>query len=124
MLHRVGALWLGQVFTKLLAFVAFAYLARKLGTEQYGAVEYAMGLATFGALAVEGGLGSVGVRRLAQHEQSVERLAALVPAAQSCLALVVAPGIVLLAALFANDVRAVSLVGLVALSVLILPWKQ
>ncbi len=124
MLHRVGALWLGQVVTKGLAFVAFAYLARKLGAQQYGAVEYAMGLATFAALAVEGGLGSVGVRRLAQHEQTVERLAALVPAAQSCLAIVVAPGIVLFAALFANDARAVALVGLVALSILFLPWKQ
>lgn len=124
MLHRVGALWLGQVLTKGLAFVAFAYLARKLGTEEYGAVEYAMGLATFAALAVEGGLGSVGVRRLAQHEQTVERLAAVVPAAQSCLALVVAPCMVLFAAWFANDERAATLTGLVAISVLILPWKQ
>jgi len=124
MLRGVGALWLGQVVTKGLAFVAFAYLARKLGAQEYGAVEYAIGLATFAALAVDGGLGSVGVRLLAQREQSVGELAALIPTAQTCIALIVAPGMVLFAWWLANDTRAVTLVGLVAISVLMLPWKQ
>ncbi|HEY2970736.1 MAG TPA: oligosaccharide flippase family protein [Casimicrobiaceae bacterium] len=124
MLRGVAVLWLGQVVSKLIAFVAFAYLARKLSTPEYGAVEYAFGLATFAALAIDGGLGSVGVRRLAQGEQPPEKLAAIVPAAQFCLAVIIAPGMILFAWLFANDSRAVTLVALVAVSVLLLPWKQ
>jgi O-antigen/teichoic acid export membrane protein len=94
MLQRVGILLLAQVVSKGLAFVAFAWLARKLGASEYGAVEYAFGLATFAALAVEGGLGSVGVRRLAQGEQPAARLAALIPTAQTCIALVVVPAMI------------------------------
>jgi O-antigen/teichoic acid export membrane protein len=124
MLRGVAVLWLGQVVAKLVAFVAFAYLARKLGSEEYGAVEYAFGLATFAALAIDGGLGAVGMRRLTQGEQSAEKLAALVPAAQFCLAAVIAPGIIAFAWLFANDARAVTLVAFLAASVLLLPWKQ
>jgi len=124
MLRGVAVLWLAQVVYKLIAFVAFAYLARKLGTQEYGAVEYAMGLATFAALAIDGGLGAVGMRRLTQGEDSREKLTALIPAAQFCVAAVVAPGMILFAWLFANDARAVTLVALVAASVLLLPWKQ
>ena len=124
MLRGVTALWMGQIVTKGITFLAFGYLARHLGTQDYGAVEYAMGLATFASLAVDGGLSAVGVRRLAQGEHSVRALAAAVPAAQFCLAGVVAPGMVLFAWLFANDACAVTLVALVAVSVLMLPWKQ
>ena len=124
MLQRVGILLLAQVVSKGLAFVAFAWLARKLGASEYGAVEYAFGLTTFAALAVEGGLGSVGVRRLAQGEQPAARLAALIPTAQTCIALVVVPAMIAFAAVFANDARAVTLVAMVAVSVLMLPWKQ
>lgn len=124
MLRGVGVLWLGQIVTKGVGLAAFAYLARKLGTEEYGAVEYAMGLATFAALAIDGGLGSVGVRRLAQGERSPEKLAAVLPAAQFCIAAIVAPGMVLFAWLFANDARAVTLVAFVSISTLLLPLKQ
>lgn len=124
MLRGVAVLWLGQVVSKIIAFVAFAVLARKLGTSEYGAVEYAMGLATFAALAIEGGLGSVGIRRLAQGEERQERLAAIIPAAQFCLAVVVAPAMIAFAWAFASDSSVVTLVAIVAISVLILPWKQ
>src|SRR5580765_604237 len=111
MLRAVRVLWTGQIVTKCITFLAFGYLARRLGTQEYGAVEYAMGLATFAALAVDGGLSAAGVRRIAQREHSVRELAAAVPAAQFCVALVVAPGMVLFAWLFANDARAVTLVA-------------
>ena len=124
MLHDLGLLGMGQVVTKAITFLAFAFLARRLPAAQYGAVEYAMGMATLAALATDGGLGSVGVRRLSQHEDTTERLAALVPTAQLCLSLIVAPGMFLFALVFAKDARAVTLVGLVAISVMLLPWKQ
>ncbi|CAN5258295.1 hypothetical protein BH11PSE2_BH11PSE2_08990 [soil metagenome] len=124
MIFNLGLLSGGQVMTKAISFVAFAYLTHALGAAQYGAVEYAMGLSTFAALAIDGGLGAVGVRRISQGEDTPERLAALVPTAQLCVAGIVAPGMLLFAWLFANDARAVQLTALVALSVMLLPWKQ
>ncbi len=124
MLHDLGLLWFGQIVTKAITFVAFAVLARRLPAAEYGAVEYAMGMATLAALATDGGLGSVGVRRLSQHEDTTERLAALVPTAQLIISLIVAPGMFVFAWFFAKDARAVTLVGLVAISVMLLPWKQ
>ncbi len=124
MLHDLSLLWFGQIVTKAITFLAFAFLARRLPAPQYGAVEYAMGMATLASLAIDGGLGSVGVRRLSQHEDTAARLAALVPTAQLCISLIVAPGMFVFAWFFAKDVRAVTLVGLVAISVMLTPWKQ
>jgi O-antigen/teichoic acid export membrane protein len=124
MLRGIVMLWMGQIVNKILGFVAFAFLARRLGAQDYGTVEYAMGLATIAALAAEGGMGAVGVRRLVQGERSARMLAAVVPAAQSCLAALVVPGVVAFAWMFAGDARAVTLVALVSASVLLLPWKQ
>lgn len=120
----LGLLWVGQILTKGIAFLAFAILARRLLPEDYGAVEYAMGLAMLALLAIDGGLGSVGVRRLTQGQQSAEELVALIPAAQLCIAAVMAPAMVLFTWFYANDANALKLTGLVALSLFIPPWKQ
>lgn len=120
----LGLLWVGQILTKGIAFLAFAILARRLLPEDYGAVEYAMGLAMLALLAIDGGLGSVGVRRLTQGQQSAEELVALIPAAQLCIAAVMAPAMVLFTWFYANDANALKLTSLVALSLFIPPWKQ
>lgn len=120
----LGMLWAGQVMTKGVAFIAFAFLARRLLPSDYGAVEYALGLATLAMLAIDGGLGSVGVRRLTQGQQSAEELVALIPAAQLCLAAVIGPAMIIFTLLFANDPNALPLTCMVAFSVFILPWKQ
>jgi O-antigen/teichoic acid export membrane protein len=120
----LGLLWVGQIGTKGVAFLAFAILARRLLPHEYGAVEYAMGLATLATLAIDGGLGSVGVRRLTQGHQSAEELVALIPAAQLCIAAVMAPAMVLFTWFYAHDADALKLTSLVALSLLIPPWKQ
>lgn len=124
MLFNLSLLWSGQIVTKAISFIAFAILARRLAPAEYGAVEYAMGLGTIAALAVEGGLAAVGVRRLTQGETPARALALLIPSTQTCLAAVVAPGIVLFAWLFGNDPRATALVVPIAVSILILPWRQ
>lgn len=120
----LGLLWVGQIGTKGVAFLAFAILSRRLPPQDYGAVEYAMGLATLASLAIDGGMGSVGVRRLTQGHQSADELVALIPALQLCLALVIAPAMVLFTWFYANDANALGLTGLIALSLFILPWKQ
>lgn len=120
----LGLLWGGQVMTKGVAFIAFGVLARRLHPEDYGAVEYALGLATLASLAIDGGLGSVGVRRLTQKHQNAEELVALIPAAQFCLAAIIAPAMILFTYLFAHDRNALPLTCAVACSVMIQPWKQ
>lgn len=124
MLFNLVLLWAGQVLTKGISFLAFALLARRLAPAEYGAVEYAMGLATIAALAVEGGLAAVGVRRLAQREATASTLAALIPTTQSLLAAVLAPGMVMFAWAFGGDPRATLLAAPVALSIILLPWRQ
>lgn len=120
----LGLLWVGQVLTKGIVFLAFAVLARRLMPSAYGAVEYAVGLGALAALAIDGGLGSVGVRRLTQRIDSAETLVATIPAAQLCLAAIIAPCMILFAMVFAKDANALVIVYGVAASVLLLPWKQ
>lgn len=120
----LGVLWVGQVMTKGVAFIAFAVLARRLLPGNYGAVEYAMGLATLATLAIDGGLGSVGVRRLTQGHQSAGELVALIPAAQLIIASIIAPSMILFTWAFADAPNALPLTSLVALSLFCTPWKQ
>ena len=56
----------GELLAKLAGFAAFAYLARTLGPEHYGAVELAVALVMFFSLVVDFGFGSIGARELAQ----------------------------------------------------------
>ena len=122
--RNLGTLWGGQILTKGVAFLAFAILARRLLPQSYGAVEYALGLATLAGLAIEGGLGSVGVRRLTQGQQSAEELASLIPAAQLCISALIAPAMILFTRYYVNDPDAFALTCAVALSQFIPPWKQ
>ncbi|MEO8723579.1 MAG: oligosaccharide flippase family protein [Sphingobium sp.] len=122
--RNLGLLWVGQIMTKGVAFIAFAVLARRLFPADYGAVEYAMGLATLATLAIDGGLGSVGVRRLTQKHQSAEELVALIPAAQFCIAAIIAPAMILFTYFFAHDRNVLPLTCAVAFSVMLTPWKQ
>ena len=124
MIRDVGLLWVGQAATKVLAFVAFAFLARVLETADYGAVEFAMGLAAFATVLIDAGLGTVGIRRLAQEGTSPARLAAHVAGAQMGLVAVVVPLACGCALLFAPDSRTVLLSCIVAASLVPLPWRQ
>ena len=124
LVRNLGLLWIGQVLTKGIVFLAFAIIARRLMPSAYGAVEYAIGMGALAALVIDGGLGSVGVRRLTQKRDSAASLVSLIPAAQLILAAIIAPAMILFASAFAKDANAQSIVYGVAASVLLLPWKQ
>ena len=64
----------GEALSKVFAFVAFAYLARLLGPDTYGDIEFALAVALFFNLGVEGGLGLLGTREIAKEESSVSSL--------------------------------------------------
>jgi len=64
----------GEAASKVLAFIAFAYLARILGPSTYGDMEFALAVTLFFSLVVEGGLGLLGAREIAKDENMVVRL--------------------------------------------------
>ena len=66
LLRDLASLIGGQLFSMLIGFASFTYLARVLDPASYGAMEYAIGLTAFFTVVVECGLGPVGVRHLAR----------------------------------------------------------
>ncbi len=114
----------GQLATKALGFVAFAWLARVLDPAGYGALEYMVGLAVlFGAI-VEGGVGVVAVSRAAHAPATVATLAMQIPWARLLYALPSVPIMALLAIHANRSAVPVALAWLFALSLLTVPWRQ
>ena len=114
----------GQVVSKLLGFLAFAWLARTLDPVQYGAVEYVVGLALFFALLVDGGLGTVGTRRAIGGRAEVERLAYQVRVGQTALALIAVPVMVFFAVGAVHKAVPTEFIVLFAIGLLAVPWRQ
>ncbi|MBF9033161.1 oligosaccharide flippase family protein [Rhodobacterales bacterium HKCCE2091] len=115
-----------QFGSKILGFVAFAYLARALSTESYGTLETLLAWVGIAALLVEFGMGSAAVQFRARTAGTpeAEAVIAVVPALRTviagiCAALLVAGGL-----LFAPDDQARTLAFLVAASVMLHPWNQ
>jgi O-antigen/teichoic acid export membrane protein len=118
------ALATGQVLSKIVIFVAFAYLARTLDTETYGFVEFAFALTLFATIVVDLGLGAIGARELVKDPKRAESLTATIPAARILTALVVVPIMGFGAGLMGHNEETVQLVWLFGFSLLALPWKQ
>jgi O-antigen/teichoic acid export membrane protein len=64
----------GEFAGKLFGFVAFAYLARVLGPEEFGQLEFALALIFFLTLFVDCGLSAYGAREIAKGEIALNRL--------------------------------------------------
>ena len=99
----------GQIVGRLLGFLAFAWLARALDPEAYGAVEYVIGLSVLITALVDGGTGVVGVRRSAQDPAGLPVLAFQILTARLALVALGVPA---------------GLVWLFALSLVAAPWRQ
>lgn len=83
----------GQFISKIFGFLAFAWLARQLTIEDYGAVETAVGMAAIGAIALEMGTGAVGVRRISQGESGAAAILGSVITGRMALAAIIAPAL-------------------------------
>lgn len=114
----------GQIVSKLLGFVAFAWLARVLEPEGYGAVEYVVGLSVFFAMVVDGGLGAIGVRRAVREPGALETLAFQIPIARLLIAVIGVPAMAILASTAMKSPAPPGLIWLFALSLLSAPWRQ
>lgn len=114
----------GQLGSKLLVFVAFAYLARVLDPVSYGGIEYVAGLAVFFAAIVDGGLSTIGVRLGSADPGRMERLAFQIPVARLLLALICAPVMVATAAIVMGAQVPVALAVAFAAGLFTMPWRQ
>ena len=114
----------GELVSKGVAFVAFAYLARMLEPEAYGAVELAFSLVLLFGFVVEFGTDAIGAREVARDRGAVPGLAASIPAARLLVALVAIPAMGLSALAMGQPAETVRLVWLIALSLLAISWKQ
>jgi O-antigen/teichoic acid export membrane protein len=114
----------GEVASKLAGLLAFAYLARVLEPEGYGAVEVAVSLGLFFALVVDFGLAPIGAREVARAHARVPDLAAAIPTLRLGLALLAAPTMVGVAVAMGQPARTVGLVALFAVGLLAAPFNQ
>lgn len=114
----------GQFVTKLIAVGAFAFLARTLDPEGYGAVEYIVGLTTLFAMAVDCGLGTIGVKRIAESRHELPTLAAQIPLARLAIALLAIPVMIIGAATLGSPSIPRELVWLYAASLIFAACNQ
>jgi O-antigen/teichoic acid export membrane protein len=114
----------GQFGAMLVATAAFAILARELDPQTYGAVEYVVGLTALFGIAVEGGLATVGVRRVAQSRDDLPALATLIPLARMLVALAAIPLLIVAVELLGPAQASRTLVLLFAASLLLWAWNQ
>ena len=112
------SLFSGQGFSMVVSFLAFAYVARQLSAEDYGMVELAISIAAFGALVIECGAGTIGVRELAKRRQDAARIASQVVVARAMVMLVVLPLAALAAYIAAPNAQALWLLWLFVVAAL------
>jgi len=114
----------GEGLSKVAGFVAFAYLARALTPEDYGAVELAASFAVFFSLMVDFGLGTIGAREASQNRDKVIELAARIPSARLLLSLLALPTMAVLPVIMGQPESTRHLVWLYAASMIFFTWNQ
>lgn len=114
----------GQFASKLIGLAAFAVLARRLDPQGYGTVEYVVGIAALFAMAVDCGLGLIGVRRIAAAPAEMPLLAAQIPLARLAIAVVSVPVMAFGVKLLGPPGALTGLIWLYAASLLFAAWNQ
>ncbi len=88
-----------EVFSKLVTFAAFAYLARALGPGEFGYIEFAGAVLMCASLIVDQGFSPFGAREIAKAPEQTGRLTGEVVTARFALAIISYLAVVLLALL-------------------------
>lgn len=114
----------GQALSKIFGFLAFAWLARQLSLEEYGALETAVGMAAIGAIALELGTGSAAVRRIAQKIALPSDVLGAVVSLRMAIGLVVAPLIAFAYVALTKSSEYDALFWLFAASLLAVPFNH
>lgn len=124
LLRNLVSLTTGELASRLIGFLAFALLARRLGPSDYGAVEFAAALAFFFATFSDFGLESVGARRIARDSSQAARLSAHIPVARLAMVALAIPLMGGVAILSGQPESTVRLVWIYSLSLLAVPLFQ
>jgi O-antigen/teichoic acid export membrane protein len=114
----------GHVAAKLIGFLAFAYLARRLDPEAYGSVELIVGLAGLLSTISDLGLGTIGIRRAAAAPGERSLLAAQISFIRFCIAFICALAMIVSVGAASNSPILHGLVVLYAVSLLLGAWYQ
>ena len=114
----------GQIAARLIGFLAFAYLARRLDPEAYGSVEFIVGLAGLFSTMVDLGLGTIGIRRAAAAPGERPLLAAQISVIRFCIAFICALAMIISVGAASNSPILHGLVLLYAASLLLGAWYQ
>jgi O-antigen/teichoic acid export membrane protein len=122
LLRDLGALVLGEGVAKLAGFAAFAYLARTLSPERYGAVELASALSMLFFLVVDFGFAPIGARELARDRSTARWLAAAIPTLRLALALASVACIQVASFFLDQPEETRTLVRVFGLSLIAAPW--
>ena len=113
----------GELVSKLAGFAAFAYLARTLSPDSYGAVELAVALAMFFTLVVDFGFGPIGARELIRAPERAPELAAAIPAARIGITVLAILAMAACATLLDPPRPTRMLILIYAASLLAAPWN-
>ncbi len=114
----------GQMLSKVLGFVAFAYLARILTVAEFGAVETVVGMAAIGYKVIELGTGSIAVRRIAQGTENLKSIIGAVISARMLIAIVIVPLLAVTYSSFTSDELPPRLIWFFALSLFAAPFAH
>jgi O-antigen/teichoic acid export membrane protein len=120
----LSVLFGGRIVASLIAFLAFAYLARRLDRESYGSVELIVGLAGVFSMMADLGLSTIGVRRAAAAPGERPLLAAQISLIRFCIALICAFVMIISVGLVSNSPILHGLVVLYAFSLLLAAWYR
>lgn len=124
LLRNLVSLSTGEATSRLIGFAAFALLARRLHPTEYGAVEFAVALSLFFAMAVDFGLETIGARSIARNKDHVVRLSAQIPAARLLTAFIAIPVMGGVAIVSRQPEETVRLVWLFSVGLFAVPWFQ
>ncbi len=111
-----------EIMSKAAGFVAFAYLARTLGPDAYGTIEFTVAIHMVAFLVVDFGLAPIGARAITNDPTRAHGLGRQIPALRLLLSFV-AYASMLLCTVAIGRSDALPLVALYGLSLLASPWK-
>jgi O-antigen/teichoic acid export membrane protein len=124
LLRDLVSLCSGEIAGKIAGFIAFAYLARTLEPDLYGAVELAVAVSIFFMLIIDFGYGSIGAREVSKDSSIANLIAARIVSARLLLALLTIPLMGITGLLIAETPHTRILIWWFALALFAIPWDH
>jgi O-antigen/teichoic acid export membrane protein len=114
----------GETIGKVAGFVAFAYLARTLDSDSYGAAELAMAMLAIFGLIVNFGFGPIGAREVSRNHETAGYWAALISGARLLAVILCIPMMCLIASFMDIPAEHTQLIWIISFALLAMIWNQ